>query len=175
MGEIIANFKGVVDRANFEAGPYTFKIDDAKQDHGPGGVYVKLKLQFTEGKYAGLFTEEIVSFADKALWRAKQFLKSLGYEVPDGPLRIDTADLIGLTFKAQTSREVDETGKYPPRLRVVSYHHVSENLAPESPETAHPAASVPSDPPKGDGNSAPPPPKEAAVPPPPIAKPKITV
>jgi hypothetical protein len=144
MGQVITtNFKGVVEKGEYESGDYFFEIKDAKADQGKNGVYIKLALQFVEGKYAGLLHEEFVSLAEKALWRAKQFFKAIGYEVPDGEFKFNTDDLLGLSFRCHAEREVDPTGKYPPKLKVTQYWNKDNApaLAPEaSPQT--PAASI---------------------------------
>ena len=156
MPEINVNFHGVHERGDYESGDYDFEITEVKTDNGPNGLYMRLKLQFTEGKYAGLYTEEIISFAEKALWRCKAFLKAVGYEVPDGPLRFSTDDLVKLRFRAHCEREVDETGKYPPKLRIASFLDKDDGggsggatatAGPESPAaTVTPDASAPQSP-----------------------------
>jgi len=122
MSEFQVDFKGVVDRSDFEGGTYAFEVSKTEGDSGPNGPYVRITLTFLDGKYGGLHTEDIVSLAPKALWRAKAFLKALGYEIPDGPFRFRSEDLVQLRFKGVCSREVDPQGKYPPKLRVNEYH-----------------------------------------------------
>lgn len=145
MALISTNFKGVIEKGDYESGDYTFVIKDATPETGKNGVYIKVALQFVDGKYAGLFTEEFVSFAEKALWRAKQFLKAVGYEVPDGPLNFETKDLIELSFKCHAEREVDPTGKYMPKLRITQFwskdYVPAATLAPENPATTLPGTS----------------------------------
>lgn len=171
--DINVNFQGVYDRTDYEGGDYDFEVAKVKPENGPSGLYLRLTLQFTEGKYAGLFTEEIVSFAQKALWRAKMFLKAVGYEVPDGPLRFSTGDLLKCRFRAHCEREVDETGKYPPKLRVVSYLDKNEGgesggaTASAGPESPAPAASIT---PEAASSSAP-----AAPDATPVSRPKVKV
>ena len=145
MTLISTNFKGVIEKGDYDSGDYTFVIKDVLPETGKNGVYIKVALQFVDGKYAGLFTEEFVSFAEKALWRAKSFLKAVGYDVPDGPLNFETKDLIDLSFKCHAEREVDPTGKYPPKLKITTYwskDYVPPTvLAPENVATTLPGTS----------------------------------
>lgn len=146
MTIINTNFKGVIEKGDYESGDYLFTIKDAAAEQGKNGVYVRIALQFMDGKYAGLFTEENVSFAEKALWRAKQFLKAVGYEVPEGPLSIDTKDLLELSFRCHAEREVDPTGKYPPKLKITQFwnkDYQPTTLAPENGSTTAPSGSAP--------------------------------
>jgi hypothetical protein len=171
MSEFQVDFKGVVDRSDFEGGTYSFEVSKTEGDSGPNGPYIRITLTFIDGKYAGLHTEDIVSLAPKALWRAKAFLKALGYEVPDGPFRFKSEDLVGLRFKAVCNREVDPAGKYPPKLRVNEYHLIdwveppSQSPAPEG-GSAAPSAG-------GNGEAvAPPPPPQPPVA---VSRPKLKV
>jgi hypothetical protein len=173
QGQIIdINFKGVVERGSYESGDYVFQIKNAVAHPGPSGVYILLTLQFMEGKYAGLFNEEMVSLAQKALWRAKSFFKAVGYEVPDGPIRVNTADLLDLVFKCHAEKEVDPTGKYPPKLKITQYWSKDEvipaTLAPETAATLAPPDGAPA--PDGAASAAAP-----AAPAAPVARPKVKV
>lgn len=179
MPEISTNFKGVIEKGDYDSGDYLWNIGEIKPDSGPNGVYIRLKLQFMEGKYAGLFTEEIVSFSEKALWRAKQFLKAVGYDIPDGPFRFNTDDLLNLSFRGHGEKEVDPTGKYPPKLRITQFwnkdHTPAATLAPESAATTPQGGTPPAAPPSG-GTPAPGAAPEAApAPTEPLARPKVKV
>jgi hypothetical protein len=175
MSEFQVDFKGVVDRSNFEGGNYSFEVSKAEGDSGPNGPYVRVTLTFLDGKYAGLHMEDIVSLAPKALWRAKAFLRSLGYDVPDGPFRFRSEDLISLRFKGVCTRETDPAGKYPPKLRVNEYHtmdwsepptvHQAQSPAPEGGPTTGGNGDAASQPP-------PPPPPQSAVA---VSRPKLKV
>lgn len=179
MGIINTNFKGVIEKGDYESGDYLFAIKDASPENGKNGPYVRLALQFMDGKYAGLFTEENVSFAEKALWRAKAFLKAVGYEVPEGPFSFDTKDLLDLSFRCHAEREVDPTGKFPPKLKITQFwnkDYVPPNLAPESAaQTASPGAPLSS--PASAPATAPAAPAAApaAAPSEPPARPKLKV
>lgn len=178
MAEIAVDFKGVVEKSDYEAGEYEFEIVGAESNTGKAGVYIKLKLQFTEGKYAGLLTEEIVSFAQKALFRAKGFLRAVGFDVPDGPIRFRTDDLVTLRFRCHTEREVDPTGKYAPKLRITNFHVPGDggptdpSLAPEGAKTdlSTPLAPMPGTAP--DATVAAAAPAAPAVPEAPVTRPK---
>jgi hypothetical protein len=122
MAEIQADFHGVHERADYEEGTYLLEVAKVDTGSGAAGPYLRANMTFADGKYAGLGFEEIVSLAPKALWRAKQFLGALGYEIPDGVFRFRTEDLEGLRFKGVCQRELDPTGKYPPKLRISTYH-----------------------------------------------------
>jgi len=130
---ITANFQGVIEKSQYDSGDYFWTIKGASPDSGPNGSYIRLKLQFVDGPYAGLYTEEIVSFSEKSLWRAKQFLRAVGYDVPDGPITVDMDDLLELQFRGHGEREVDPKGKYPPKLRISTFMHKDQvPLAPEA-------------------------------------------
>lgn len=179
MGIINTNFKGVIEKGDYESGDYLFAIKDASPENGKNGPYVRLALQFMDGKYAGLFTEENVSFAEKALWRAKAFLKAVGYEVPEGPFSFDTKDLLELSFRCHAEREVDPTGKFPPKLKITQFwnkDYVPPNLAPES-AAQTPAPGAPLSSPASAPASAPAAPAAApaAAPSEPPARPKLKV
>ena len=176
MPEISTNFKGVIEKGDYDSGDYLWQIKEAKADSGPNGIYIRLKLQFMDGKYAGLYTEEIISFSEKALWRAKTFLKCVGYDIPDGPFRFNTDDLLELSFKGHGEKEIDPTGKYPPKLRITQFWNKDFNpttLAPETATTTPPPAAAPAASPSGTPAPAP----EAAAPAAsePLARPKVKV
>ncbi len=187
MPEISTNFKGVIEKGDYDSGDYLWQVKDVKPDSGPNGVYIRLKLQFMDGKYAGLYTEEIVSFSEKALWRAKQFLKAVGYEVPDDQFRFNTDDLIDLSFKWHGEKEIDPTGKYPPKLRITQFWSKDFNpttLAPETvaaqttpPASSSAPASSPSASPAPGAATAPTPGNGAPAAPltEPVARPKVKV
>jgi hypothetical protein len=174
MPEISTNFKGVIEKGDYDSGDYLWQIKEAKADSGPNGIYIRLKLQFMDGKYAGLYTEEIISFSEKALWRAKTFLKCVGYDIPDGPFRFNTDDLLELTFKGHGEKEIDPTGKYPPKLRITQFWNkdfVATTLAPETATTTPPPSAAPAS-----STSGTPAPAEAAPPATePLARPKVKV
>jgi hypothetical protein len=169
MPEVNADFTGVYIPGDYKSGDYTFEVKEVKTDTGPSGVYLRVVLQFMDGEYAGRENEEIVSLAQKALWRAKLFLQAVGYEVPDGPLRFRTEDLIGLKFRAHCEREEDKEGKYRPKLRVAEYLDMEPSgSGPETPAQDAPPA---------EGEAAAPA-KEAekpAEPSAPVARPKVKV
>jgi hypothetical protein len=177
VAELQVNFKGVVDRADFEGGTYSFEIAGCEVGQGPSGPYLRVALTFIDGKYAGLHTEDIVSMAQKALWRLKALLKALGYDIPDGDLRFRSEDLVGLRFKGVCSRETDPAGKYPPKLRVNEYHDLDwvEPVQPQG-ASAQPATAAPeggSDV-NGSATTMAPPPMPAS-PPVSVSKPKLKV
>ena len=57
MANITTNFKGVIEKGEYESGDYLFEIKSVAPNEGKNGVYIRLALQFMEGKYAGLFHE----------------------------------------------------------------------------------------------------------------------
>jgi len=180
MGVIATNFKGVIEKGDYDSGDYLFTIKAASPESGKNGVYVRLALQFMDGKYAGLFTEENVSFAEKALWRAKAFLKAVGYDVPEGPINIETNDLIDLQFRCHAEREVDPTGKYPPKLKITQFwskDFVPTTLAPENTATTtQPTGTAPvSSPTPPAADAAKPAAAPAGDPAAPTARPKLKV
>lgn len=175
MSEFQVDFKGVVDRSDFEGGTYGFEVSKTEGDSGPNGPYIRITLTFLDGKYGGLHTEDIVSLAPKALWRAKAFLRALGYEIPDGPFRFRSEDLVGLRFKGICTREVDPAAKYPPKLRVNEYHDkdwveppASAQAQSPAPEGGPPHASTGGN---GDAVQPPPPPQPPVA----VSRPKLKV
>jgi hypothetical protein len=179
MPEISTNFKGVIEKGDYDSGDYLWQVKEARADSGPNGVYIRLKLQFMDGKYAGLYTEEIISFSEKALWRAKTFLKCVGYDIPDGPFRFNTDDLLDLTFKGHGEKEIDPTGKYPPKLRITQFWNKDHNPTTLAPETATAQTTPPASgsapatsPAAAPGNGEP---AKEAAPTEPVARPKVKV
>jgi len=176
MSQFQVDFKGVVDRSDFEGGTYGFEVSKAEGDSGPNGPYVRVTLTFLDGKYAGLHMEDIVSLAPKALWRAKAFLKAVGYEIPDGQFCFNSEDLVQLRFKGVCTREIDPQGKYPPKLRVNEYHTPDWVEPPTQAQAHSPAPEGGPAPASAGGNGA----AAAAEPPAPppsvaVSRPKLKV
>jgi hypothetical protein len=175
MPNITANFKGVIEKGEYESGDYLFEVKSASANEGKNGVYIKLALLFMEGKYAGLMHEEFVSLSEKALWRAKQFFKAIGYSVPDDEFTFNTDDLVTLKFRCHAEREIDPTGKYPPKLKISQYWPPDHNptLAPEaSAQTAAASTATPPAAASAPAASQPVAPATAAAP---VARPKMKV
>lgn len=178
MGVYHTDFTGVIERGDYESGDYSFEVKSVKDDVGKNGPYMRLGLQFQDGRYAGLMHEEIVSLAKGALWRTKPFLKACGYDVPDGPFSFDSAHLLGIKFKAHGEREIDPEGKFPPKLKLTQYfpkEHEFEITTPPAGSAAQAAASAsPANEIAPPGSAAPATPTGAAQPPGP-ARPKLKV
>lgn len=178
MAEIQVNFKGVVERSDFEGGVYGFEVAGAVSDNGQNGPYVRVTLTFIDGKYAGLNTEDFVSLAPKALWRAKAFLRALGYDIPDAEFRFRTEDLVQLRFRGVCAREIDPSGKYPPKLRVNEYHLIDWTPPPQAvaqPGAAPEAGAAAGEHPAGGNGEVPPPPTPPPAATVAVSRPKLKV
>lgn len=166
MSKVSADFTDARPPGDYDEGDYTFKVVGVKDENGPSGIYLRVTLEFMEGKYAGQTNDIIVSLAPKILWRAKLFLEALGYEVPEGPFKFDTDHLLGCKFRAHCEKEQDKEKRYPPKLVVSHYLDMEE-----------PSGSGPESPAEGaeSGGEAAAPAPEAESTEPPVSRPKVKV
>jgi hypothetical protein len=89
------------------------------------------QYKVTEGKHKGTIVYDFTSLQKQALFRLKQRLQALGYEVPDGPLTFDTDDLIGTPVVLQVGPpRKDNDGN--PRTNLIAVMAQSEGS--EEPE-----------------------------------------
>lgn len=85
-------------------GAYIGVVESAerKTSQSSGEPMLEVHFKITEGKYRGSVLYEFWSLQKQALFRMKQRLTALGFDVPAGPIVFDTDDLVGIAVRIQT-------------------------------------------------------------------------
>jgi hypothetical protein len=87
----------------FEPGKYPAKIEKIEQKMSKAGNPMLEWTYSVEGLPGTM--RDWTSLQPNALWKLKSILKNLGFEVPDGPLDIDTDELIGMECAVELTLE----------------------------------------------------------------------
>src|SRR5664279_248646 len=76
-------------------------------EHKDGKNYPGLKFAFesTEVATQGMWSEMFISLSPKALWKLKITLESLGVEVPQSVMKLETQDIVGKVGKIEVTNE----------------------------------------------------------------------
>ena len=98
-------------------GTYLAEIADVEEKTGSdsGEPYWLVKWKILEGPGKGATVYDNVSHQPQALWKMRGLLESIGYDVPDGALEVDEADLVGEQCQVEITNE-KWNGKDKPRV-----------------------------------------------------------
>jgi hypothetical protein len=177
MGQVKVDFTDV--EGGFDAlpeGNYRGVIDSVENESSQrsGEPMVIIDYKVTEGKLKGTTAREYCSLQKQALFRLKQRLTAIGYEVPAGPFTFDTDDIVGTPVRIQAG----PPRKYEDQMRTTILAVVLDDGG-EIPETAEatpePAVATPKKRPlpKGAGEDGPP--GESPLARPTVAKPRAAL
>lgn len=118
---------------------YLFEVEEVTQEvSSSDNPYLKFVFKVDEGTYKGRKVYHNCSLQPQALFNLRGVLEALGFEVPEGVMELDPADLIGEKCGGAVAHEKYE-GK--DRARIVEFFPASELDGEEAaPETPPPAA-----------------------------------
>jgi len=112
-------------------GDHSLEVTDVelKTSDNSGADYLSFTFAVEDGEFKGKKVWHNCSLQPQALFNLRALLEALGYEVPQGPMDLDPADLIGNTCMAAIVHE-----KYEGKTKA----HVAEFLKAEEEEEAKP-------------------------------------
>src|ERR1700758_1167526 len=98
-------------------GDYNLEVTDVelKTSDNSGADYLSFTFAVEDGEFKGKKVWHNCSLQPQALFNLRALLEALGYEVPQGPMDLDPADLIGNTCMAAIVHEKYE-GKTKARI-----------------------------------------------------------
>ena len=119
-------------------GDHSLEVTDVKlkTSDNSGADYLSFTFAVEDGEYKGKKVWHNCSLQPQALFNLRALLEALGYEVPQGPMDLDPADLIGNTCLAAIVHEKYE-GKT--QARVAEFLKAEE----EAEETPEPVKETP--------------------------------
>lgn len=99
-------------------GPIKLELTEIEEKEGEesGKPYLQLAFEVPDGEeFAGTKAWDNMSLQPQALWKLRGFLEAAGVETVDGPMDIDTDELIGVVVTANIIHE-DYKGKMKHRI-----------------------------------------------------------
>lgn len=152
---IAVDFSETESQASLPEGDFLFEVEDVEQktSESSGNDYLSLTFKVAEGEFKGKKVWHNCSLQPQALFNLRGVLEALGFEIPQGVMELDPADMIGETCGGTVQLEVYEGKKRP---RIVEFFSADE-LGEEAQEEAPAAKAAPA--------------KKAAEPEAPAAKP----
>lgn len=136
---IAVDFSDTETQAVLPEGDYLLEVEDVEQktSDNSGADYLALTFVVADGKFKGKKVWHNCSLQPQALFNLRGVLEALGFEVPQGAMELDPADLIGETCGASVAHEVYEGKK---KARAVEFFTADEldgeeDDTPDEPET----------------------------------------
>lgn len=135
---ISVDFSDTESQASLPEGDFLFEVDEVEQktSENSGNDYLSITFKVAEGEFKGKKVWHNCSLQPQALFNLRGVLEALGFEVPQGVMELDPADMIGETCGGTVQLEVYEGKKRP---RIVEFFS-AEELGEETEEPAKPAA-----------------------------------
>lgn len=114
---ISVDFSETESSASLPEGDYLLRVDDVEQktSENSGADYLAITFVVDEGEFKGKKVWHNCSLQPQALFNLRAVLESLGFEVPQGVMDLDPADMVGECCGAAIVLEVFE-GKSKPRV-----------------------------------------------------------
>lgn len=139
---ISVNFSDTESQASLPEGDFLFEVDDVEQktSENSGNDYLSITFKVGEGEFKGKKVWHNCSLQPQALFNLRGVLEALGFEVPQGVMELDPADMIGETCGGTVQLEVYEGKKRP---RIVEFFPAEELGDEEAPEKAEKPAKEP--------------------------------
>lgn len=105
---IAVDFSDTETQATIEEGDYALTVDEVEQktSDNSGGEYLAITFKIAEGEFKGKKVYHNCSLQPQALFNLRGVLEALGFEVPQGVMELDPADMIGETCGAAVAHEV---------------------------------------------------------------------
>lgn len=118
------DFSDTETQVALEEGDYLLEVDESEvKESKEGNDYISLKFKVAEGDFEGKTVYHNCSLQPQALFNLRGVLEALGFEVPQGVMELDPADLIGEQCGATVGMETYE-GK--PRPRITEFFSADE-------------------------------------------------
>ena len=137
---IAVDFSETESQASLPEGDFLFEVEDVEQktSESSGNDYLSLTFKVAEGEFKGKKVWHNCSLQPQALFNLRGVLEALGFEVPQGVMELDPADMIGETCGGTVQLEVYEGKKRPRIVEFFSADELGEEAQEEAP--AKPAA-----------------------------------
>jgi len=108
---IQVDFSDTETQATLEEGDYVLEVDEVEQKKSEAGnPYLSLSFKVAEGPFKGKKVYHNCSLQPQALFNLRGVLEALGFEVPQGVMDLDPADMVGEKCGASIVHE-DYQGK----------------------------------------------------------------
>lgn len=137
---IAVDFSDTESQASLPEGDFLFEVEDVEQktSESSGNDYLSLTFKVADGEFKGKKVWHNCSLQPQALFNLRGVLEALGFEVPQGVMELDPADMIGETCGGTVQLEVYEGKKRPRIVEFFSADELGEESQEEAP--AKPAA-----------------------------------
>lgn len=137
---IAVDFSETESQASLPEGDFLFEVEDVEQktSESSGNDYLSLTFKVAEGEFKGKKVWHNCSLQPQALFNLRGVLEALGFEVPQGVMELDPADMIGETCGGTVQLEVYEGKKRPRIVEFFSADELGDEAEQEAP--AKPAA-----------------------------------
>lgn len=122
---ISVDFSETETNLTIEEGSYLLEVEDVevKTSENSGADYLAFTFKVADGKFKGKKVWHNCSLQPQALFNLRGLLEALGYEVPQGQMELDPADLIGEQCAAEVVHEVYQGKK---KARVAEFFSPDE-------------------------------------------------
>lgn len=102
------DFSETETQQTIEEGDYVLTVDEVEQktSDNSGNDYLSITFKIAEGQFKGKKVYHNCSLQPQALFNLRGLLEALGFEVPQGRMDLDPADMIGETCGASIAHEV---------------------------------------------------------------------
>lgn len=136
---IAVDFSETETQAALEEGDYLIEVEDVekKNSESSGADYLSITFKVAEGPFKGKKVYHNCSLQPQALFNLRGVLEALGFEVPQGVMELDPADMVGEQCGASIAHETYQ-GKT--KARPVEFFSAEDLDADEAP--AKPAAAT---------------------------------
>lgn len=138
---VSVDFKGVESGGKvIPEDDYLLRVDEVelKNSDGSGEDYLSFVFEVDDGDFSGTKLYHNCSLQPQALFNLRSLLEALGFEVPDGPMDLEPADLIDLTCVGSVYHE-----KYQGKTKNKLSEFRSGEEEEESPSEKKPAKKPP--------------------------------
>lgn len=122
---ISVDFSDTTSRALLPEAEYLVEVEDVEQktSESSGNDYLALTLKVIEGKHEGSKLWHNCSLQPQALFNLRGVLEALGFDIPQGSMDLDPADMIGQTCGVSVAHETYEGTK---KARPVEFFNPEE-------------------------------------------------
>jgi len=129
---IAVDFSETETQQTIEEGDYLLTVDEVEQktSDNSGADYLSICFKVAEGTFKGKKVYHNCSLQPQALFNLRGLLEALGFDVPQGRMDLDPADMIGETCGASIAHETYQ-GKT--KARPVEFFSADEVNSDETP------------------------------------------
>lgn len=134
-GGLSVDFSDTQSSAVVEEGDYSVEVVEIEQktSESSGADYLSMEFKILDGEFTGKKLYHNCSLQPQALFNLRGVLEALGFEVPQGVMELDTADLIGETCMVSVTHEQYE-GKT--KARISEFYSSEEEVETAAPTKA---------------------------------------